>query len=60
MKIGDLKIIHILLVAAFILWAWFFFRMEQTRYQMQFDQWRQQATQAINQLNERVQKLEKK
>lgn len=59
MKISELKIIHILLVLALILWAYLFFDWQKTKYQLQFENWRGQVTGALNDINRRVQALEK-
>ncbi len=59
MKISDLKIVHIVLVLAIVLWCWLFFDWQRTKYQIQFEDWRKQVEVAIRNLDQRMQNIEK-
>jgi hypothetical protein len=60
MKISDLKITHIILIIAIVLWAYLCFDWQKMKYQLQFEGWRNAVTQSVNNLNTRVTALEKK
>jgi len=60
MKLSDLKIAHIIFVILILLWAWLFFDWQKTKYQLQFEAWRGQITQAINILDQRLRAIEQK
>ncbi len=50
MKLGELKVIHIILVISIILWAYLFFDWQKTKYQLQYEAWRTQVNQSVNYL----------
>ena len=54
MKLGDIKIIHIVLVVAIILWGYLFFDFWKTKYEIR--NWQAQAVNAINDLSQRLPK----
>lgn len=58
MKLGELKVIHIIILIGLLLWGYLFYDMQMVKYQMQFTNWQGQVTQAINNLVGRVDRLE--
>lgn len=60
MKISEVKVIHLVLIAVVALWIWLFTDMQITKHQMGFNGWQRDVAAAINDINGRVKNLEVK
>ncbi len=58
MRIGELKVIHIIILVGLLLWAYLFYDSQMTKYQLQFTNWQGQVVQAINNIGQRIDRIE--
>jgi len=58
MKLGDIKVTHIILIVAIILWGYLFFDFWKTKYELRV--WQTQIINAINNMDQRMPKVPQK
>lgn len=58
LKIGEIKIIHLILVIIALLWIYLFTDWQITKYQLTFTGWQKDIVGAVNNLDNRLKMIE--
>jgi hypothetical protein len=58
MKIGEIKVIHLILVIVTLIWIYLFIDWQVTKYQVSFTGWQKDIVGAVNNLDARLKTVE--